>query len=202
VNDLAWTPNGRFVLCASAASSLDLLRYSKETGSFKPAQQLQGHTGPVLTVGIDPTARRIAAGSDDALATLWCTQQLVCTQTLYKQRGPVRSVSFSAGGRYLAMATERRQRDPNAAVVADSTTPVHIAAVDYYTAAAAAADDSCSSSDSASSSVHELHGLCAYAVAWHPTALLLAVAVDSSDYKDMRSPAEPAFLKLVRLRES
>jgi WD40 repeat protein len=194
VNDLAWTPNGRFVLCASAASSLDLLRYSKETGGFKPALQLQGHTGLVLTVAVDPTARRIAAGSDDALATLWCTQQLVCTQTLYKQRGPVRSVSFSAGGRYLAMATERRQRDPNAAVVADSTTPVHIAAVDYYTAAAADADSS--------SSVHELHGLCAYAVAWHPTALLLAVAVDSLDYKDMRSPAEPAFLKLVRLRES
>jgi cytochrome c len=199
VNDLAWTPNGRFVLCASAASSLDLLRYSKETGGFKPALQLQGHTGPVLTVAIDPTARRIAAGSDDALATLWCTRQLVCTQTLYRQRGPVRSVSFSAGGRYLAMATERRQRDPNSPVVADSTTPVHIAAVDYYTTAAAA-DVDCSSS--ASSSVHELHGLCAYAVAWHPTALLLAVAVDSLDYKDMRSPAEPAFLKLVRLRES
>jgi WD40 repeat protein len=200
VNDLAWTPNGKFVLCASAASSIDVLRYSKETGGFKPALQLHGHTGPVLSVVVDPTHRRIAAGSDDALATLWCTQQLLCTQTLYKQRGAVRSVSFSAGGRYLAMATERRHRDPTAAVVADSTTPVHIAAVDFTTAAADGS--STSNSSSSSSGVHELHGLCAYDVAWHPTALLLAVAVDSLDYKDMRSPAEPAFLKLIRLRES
>lgn len=54
---------------------------------------LSGHTSSCLTAEMQPTARFLATGGSDSVIALWDTADWLCTHTLTRMTGPVRSLS-------------------------------------------------------------------------------------------------------------
>lgn len=62
---------------------------------------LNGHTSSCLTAEMQPTARYLATGGSDSVVALWDTTDWICTRTLTRMTGPVRSLSFTFDGSYV-----------------------------------------------------------------------------------------------------
>lgn len=66
-----------------------------ETGQQKKREfTLAGHTSSCLTAEMQPTARYLATGGSDSIVALWDTNDWICTRTLTRMTGPVRSLSM------------------------------------------------------------------------------------------------------------
>ena len=58
---------------------------------------------------MDPACQRIAVGSNDFLVSLWDLEDLSCYQTVSGLDAPVRMLSYSGDGKYIAAALEGSQ---------------------------------------------------------------------------------------------
>ena len=108
VNELAWDATGAFLFLTTGSGAID-------TYAFPDMERLasaRGHTGNCYCLDVAPAGDMLAAGSADALVSLWDVQDMVCVGTLDQILSPVRSVSFSHDGAYLAAGSE----DPAVAV--------------------------------------------------------------------------------------
>lgn len=65
-------------------------------------RQLQGHTGPVRSVAIEPGCRRVASVSDDQTIRIWAVADGAIEHVLFGHTGPIRSVCFSPDGDWIA----------------------------------------------------------------------------------------------------
>lgn len=63
---------------------------------------LRGHTSSCTSVELSPTGRWLATGGTDSMISLYETKNWLCSKTITKMAGPVRSMSFTFDGSYLA----------------------------------------------------------------------------------------------------
>lgn len=104
VNEIAFSNDGKyFMQTAAATNSLEIYSYP----SFELTQTLRGHTATPYALGLDPTNKYLATGGLDGVACLWDATHLACVRTYTMRNTPVRSLSFSHDGRYLAVASEQ-----------------------------------------------------------------------------------------------
>ena len=79
--------------------------------SMEAKQTLAAHTAGCYCISFDPTGQYFATGSADSLVSLWDVKDKVCVRTLTRLDWPVRTLSFSHDGRYIASASEDLQID-------------------------------------------------------------------------------------------
>ncbi|CAI5523758.1 unnamed protein product, partial [Closterium sp. Naga37s-1] len=102
LNEFAWDRTGSIFLVTTGTGAVEVLGYP----SLQTLDTLHAHTAGVYSLAIDPLGRYFAAGSADALVSLWDMQHMLCVRTFTRLEWPVRTVSFSHDGRYLASASE------------------------------------------------------------------------------------------------
>jgi len=55
---------------------------------------------------MDPKAKYLATGGSDALISIWDTTDWICVRTLDRAEHPIRSVSFSFDGAFIAAGSD------------------------------------------------------------------------------------------------
>jgi len=98
VNDIAISPDGKFLASASANKTIEL--YETKTGSV--IQTLEGHTDDIWSVAFSPDGRTLASASWDSTIKLWDVLKNARPRTLKGHRNWVFSVMFSPFGDKLA----------------------------------------------------------------------------------------------------
>ena len=76
-----------------------------DAGSLEVIQTLDGHSGELFAIAVDPETKRIISGADDGSICIWSEAgelQIV----LKGHTGPVRSLSLSSNGKELASASD------------------------------------------------------------------------------------------------
>lgn len=99
--DAAFSPNG-FTLAAADGAGIIHLWLLQDF--VKLPSTLQGHEGPVWSVGYDPTGNRLVSGGSDGTVRLWDLVMGTEQAALRGHEGPVLSVVFSPDGTQIASA--------------------------------------------------------------------------------------------------
>ncbi|SAM03480.1 hypothetical protein [Absidia glauca] len=102
VNEIAWNKANNLFYVTTGQGTVKIYEYPE----LKLLQSLRGHTGNCYCVEPDPTSNYLAVGSADALVTLWDVKTSVCLRTFSELSWPVRTLSFSYDGQYIASASE------------------------------------------------------------------------------------------------
>eukprot|EP01015_Nassula_variabilis_P029511 TRINITY_DN6335_c0_g1_i18.p1 TRINITY_DN6335_c0_g1~~TRINITY_DN6335_c0_g1_i18.p1 ORF type:complete len:170 (+),score=24.07 TRINITY_DN6335_c0_g1_i18:64-573(+) len=127
-----------------------------EIKSKAPLQILECHRGSSHCIAIDPQGKYFATGATDAIVALWDVQEMYVTKTFSGNKSPLRQLSFSYDGRYLAMTSEESKVS-----IVDINEEM-----DYY-----------QEDEESKEPVYEISFNCAQnAVSWHPNYHLLATA--------------------------
>ena len=91
---IAFSPNGRFVLCSAPLELWDL-----KTGQL--LRQFTGHTAGVYAVAFSSDGQYVASGSSDKTIKLWNVETGKEIQTFSGHSERVESVAFSPDGRFI-----------------------------------------------------------------------------------------------------
>jgi THO complex subunit 3 len=102
VNEVSWSPDGTFFLVTTGLGTV--LVHDGET--FDLLQTIHAHTSNCYSLAYDSKNQYFAVGGADALASLWEHKDFTCLKTFRELEGPVRALSFSFDGQYLASASE------------------------------------------------------------------------------------------------
>lgn len=122
VNEIAWNNANNQFFVTTGQGTIKVYDYP----SFELQANLRGHTANCYCVETDPTSKYLAVGSADAMVSLWDTQTFQCVRAfeeltyvehcvenlsivsdkLLYYRWPVRTLSFSFDGQYIASASE------------------------------------------------------------------------------------------------
>jgi WD40 repeat protein len=106
VNSLAFSPDGRWLVAASADG---LARLWKATGA--PGPVLRGHGGAVFDARFSPDSRRVVTTGGDGTTRVW--EAATGRQLLLLRKEPsLHSASFSPDGRLLLTATAGPEGPP------------------------------------------------------------------------------------------
>mmetsp|Transcript_65770 Transcript_65770/g.208170 ORF Transcript_65770/g.208170 Transcript_65770/m.208170 type:complete len:315 (+) Transcript_65770:130-1074(+) len=105
VNELAW--KGKHVYLATGAGTLEVVMYP----SMERVRSVSAHTSGVYSIAFDAQGKHFALGSADSLASLWDRHDFVCLKTFSSMEWPIRSVSFSNCGAFLASAGQEERVD-------------------------------------------------------------------------------------------
>lgn len=100
VNDASWNRKGDVFYLTTADGFVEALRFP----DLKPLHEMKGHTSSVYAMALDPVHDRLASGGADAMVTVWDTDECVCVSVVDRLQAPVRAVSFSHDGAFLASA--------------------------------------------------------------------------------------------------
>lgn len=100
VNEIAWDATGRLFFVSTGLGTVEVSSWP----DLKPLRSLRGHTAPVYCLAFSD--RYLACGSADAVVSLWSLDELVCLRTFSALEWPVRTLSLSHCGTYLAAASE------------------------------------------------------------------------------------------------
>jgi WD40 repeat protein len=108
INDVAFSPDGNFILSASGSSEAsssngdDTARLWEVAKNYTEVGKLIGHIGPINSAVFSPDGKWIATGSDDHTIRLWnaTTYQQVAISTEHKE--PITILAFSADSTLLA----------------------------------------------------------------------------------------------------
>lgn len=108
VNEMAWEPSSRLLFLTTGAGTVDIFRYADllATGDTTPAHTLQAHTANCYCIEFDPRGEHFAVGGADAMVSVWTVADLVCVHAFMRLEWPVRTVSFSHDGQYIAAGSE------------------------------------------------------------------------------------------------
>jgi len=118
VNDASWNRAGDVFYLTTADGFAEALRFP----SLAPMHRMKGHTSSVYAMALDPARDRVAFGGADAMVSVWDTHECVCVGVVARLQAPVRAVSFSHDGAFLAAAG-----DDDAVDVADAATFARVA---------------------------------------------------------------------------
>ncbi|CAO3631694.1 unnamed protein product [Cunninghamella echinulata] len=102
VNEIAWNKANNLFFVTTGQGTVKIYEYP----ALKLLQSLRGHTANCYCVEVDPTCNYLAVGSADALVTLWDIKSSACLRTFSELSWPVRTLSFSFDGQYIASASE------------------------------------------------------------------------------------------------
>jgi len=102
VNEIAWDASGDVFYLTTGLGTVEVLAYPELTH----LHTIRAHTAGLYCMAFDASRPRMALGSADALVSLWDLDEFTCLRTFSRLSWPVRTVSFSHDGRFLASASE------------------------------------------------------------------------------------------------
>uniref|UniRef100_A0ACD5XQX0 Uncharacterized protein n=1 Tax=Avena sativa TaxID=4498 RepID=A0ACD5XQX0_AVESA len=102
INEIAWNKTGDMFFITTGLGFVEVVNYP----SLDVVCKLNAHTAGCYCIAMDPLDRYFAVGSADSLVSLWNVKELLCIKTFTKLEWPVRTVSFSHSGEFLAYASE------------------------------------------------------------------------------------------------
>lgn len=102
MNEIAWNKAGDLFFITTGLGHVEVV---KDLEFLKPCK-LNAHTAGCYCIAMDPLDRYFAVGSADSLVSLWNVKELLCIRTFTKLEWPVRTVSFSHTGEFIAYASE------------------------------------------------------------------------------------------------
>ena len=86
---------------------MEVLSYPKMT----TLHTISAHTAGCYCIAFDPTGKHFALGSADTLVSIWDAEESCCVRTCTRLEHPVRTLSFSHDGTYLAAGSEEKYID-------------------------------------------------------------------------------------------
>lgn len=101
-NEIGWNLHGTHFFITTGLGTIRILDWP----TLNLVHTMNAHTGSVYCFEMDPRGRYIAAGSADAIVSLWDTEDFVCVRTFTSLEWPVRSLSFTNDGELLAAGSE------------------------------------------------------------------------------------------------
>ena len=130
INEMAWSFNSDHVLVTTGGSEMggiDILgvKVNTDTADFVPVTSVAAHTSNCYCLKIDKNYRILALGSADFLVSLWNLEDMVCHGTISCMDSPIRCLSFSSKGDYIAAAAEG-----NSLVICDTESAEQVMAID------------------------------------------------------------------------
>jgi THO complex subunit 3 len=130
INEMAWSFNSDHLLVTTGGlemGGIDILgvSVSSDTADFVPVTSVGAHTSNCYCLKVDKSFRRMAVGSADFLVSLWNLEDMVCYSTISCMDSPIRCLSFSSNGDYIAAAAEG-----NNVVICDTHTAEEVVSVD------------------------------------------------------------------------
>ncbi|KAL1916430.1 uncharacterized protein VTP21DRAFT_5621 [Calcarisporiella thermophila] len=102
INEITWNKKGDLFFMTTGQGTVKVLEYP----SLKLLHTIRAHGINCYCLELDPTGRYLATGSADSLVSLWDMKEFTCLRTIDQLDWPVRTISFSHDGRFLASASE------------------------------------------------------------------------------------------------
>jgi THO complex subunit 3 len=102
VNEFAWSRDGTQFFITTGLGTVEMLSFP----SWEARHTLAAHTAGCYCLALDPRGEQLAVGSADALVSLWALDELCCVRTMPRLDKPVRALSFSHDGRFLAAGSQ------------------------------------------------------------------------------------------------
>ncbi|KAG0052281.1 hypothetical protein BGZ83_002787 [Gryganskiella cystojenkinii] len=124
VNEISWNPAGDLFFLTTGDGSIKVLEYS----SMKDIYSMDAHTSNCYCLEFDPRGRYLATGGADALVCLWDLDEYICLRTFGKLDWPVRTISFSFDGEFIASASEDLNLDIALVETGESVYQIHCGA--------------------------------------------------------------------------
>ena len=92
----------------TGTGTVEIFRYADMLRGGEPASAhtLHAHTANCYCIEFDPSGEHFAVGGADAVVSVWSASELVCLRTCTRLEWPVRTLSFSHDGAYLASGSE------------------------------------------------------------------------------------------------
>lgn len=102
VNEFGWDRSGALFFVTTGLGTVEVLAYP----SWEARHTLAAHTAGCYCLAFDPRGGQLAVGSADALVSLWALDELCCVRTMPRLDKPVRALSFSHDGAFLAAGSQ------------------------------------------------------------------------------------------------
>eukprot|EP00026_Physarum_polycephalum_P009287 Phypoly_transcript_09405.p1 GENE.Phypoly_transcript_09405~~Phypoly_transcript_09405.p1 ORF type:complete len:355 (+),score=41.64 Phypoly_transcript_09405:188-1252(+) len=106
VNEIGWNNTGELFFLTTGLGTVEVLRWIPGSNELKPLRSIHAHTANTYCIEFDPLNKYFAVGSADAVVTLWDINEMVCVRSFCKLQYPLRTISFSHDGQFLALASE------------------------------------------------------------------------------------------------
>lgn len=121
VGELVMNKEGDLLFMTSADGKVHILSYP----DLQTLSVIDAFSSPCVCIRFDPTGKYFAIGSNDAIASIWDTENLACIQAIDRLDWAIKTVSFSHDSQYLASGSEDSFID-----VADIHTGEQVATID------------------------------------------------------------------------
>lgn len=121
VGEITWNKGDDLFFVTSGDGKIHVLSYP----DLQTLLVIDAFASPCVCIRFDPTGNHFAVGSNDAIASVWDTENLACTQAIERLEWPIKTVSFSYDSRYLASGSEDHFID-----ICDIRTGEQVAAID------------------------------------------------------------------------
>ena len=113
INEFSWTANSDYLLVATGTpegGTIDILEFQSSNSTLVMVDNVIAHTSNCYCLKVDSSYQYMAVGSADFLISIWDLQQgICCINTITAFDSPIRCISFSPNGTYLAAAAESSQ---------------------------------------------------------------------------------------------
>jgi len=101
VNEFKWCPSGPFFLM-TLGKEVSVLRWPSMEQHFR----LQVHADRCYCLEFDRSGHYFALGGADSVISLWETEYMLCTWAVDRLEYPIRTISFSHDGQFIAAGSE------------------------------------------------------------------------------------------------
>jgi THO complex subunit 3 len=102
LNEVSWNPSGSVVMLTTSQRSCLVLNPL----TMEVLASLESHTDSVNCIAFSPAGNFFATGGSDAVVLLWQTEELAPVGAYTHLEWPLRQLSFSFDGQFLATASE------------------------------------------------------------------------------------------------
>lgn len=102
VGEIAWNKEDDLFFVTSGEGKIHVLGYP----DLQSLMVIDAFASPCVCIRFDPTGERFAVGSNDAITSLWDTENLICYKCIDRLEWPIKTVSFTHDSKYLASGSE------------------------------------------------------------------------------------------------
>lgn len=102
VEEITWNKEGDLFFVTSGDGKIHVLSFP----DLKTLLVIDAFASPCVCIKFDATGEYFAAGSNDAISSIWDAQNLCCIKAIARPEWPIKTVSFSHDSKYLASGSE------------------------------------------------------------------------------------------------
>ncbi|KAI9595436.1 WD40-repeat-containing domain protein [Syncephalis fuscata] len=124
INEIGWNRAGDQFFLTTNLGQVKILSYP----SLDEVTTLSAHTSNCYCLDFDSSGRYMATGSADAIVSLWDLTESLCVNTFCELEWPVRTISFTFDGQFLASASEDKFINISCVMTGDSVYKIPVVA--------------------------------------------------------------------------